>query len=620
MYIKKFTVNDSLTLLAQTCKMEFSPKQLSESPLVEYAFSQDTNHISVSDVRPNGAMLTLSMKKDDAPFYNVLTALVEYVDDFTDPDVYSYGCDLSQMPFGHPHRRKVSFIFNSYESLERTTHTAPPDGSLTNHGVIKKVCGLAGVQVGRLDLPVVSVVGTIDIINQSPVEVAKSMCEPFNMFEFVQYYVRCDQNGLQIICVDYTKSLDSTGYTLPTPKSVHRSWEMYMPENRLGSNDVFLIGATIPGITLLTPKRIYRQYNNVTTTESDVYADGVTSTLKKVTTQSNLIFMAIDVLDVEFGIDTGIPDYLQEPGTVIDKALTSALPDIEGLQGYDFTIAASFVVETISSMSDSINGLLNEVTSSNVFKVAPFAKNKDQQSEIFIKTIPTWTEEERVLFPNGTRLPETLTRTVYGYDNVLGEQVSTNTTKYFWLRDAWILQSDDTVSNPAIAAETLGSIPGGQGSPTGLQSPSIDQIVRRAADYQPQTAYQESTIPTSNYMLFNGQSWKEYWLNGSELYSYQGNTTDPAGTRFAFTRTFAYMNYSGLTLVYGLCARQKELEKKNPYWETVKVTVPGDFTPVAGCGAIVNGSAGIVQSVVHEGDPDSVTSTIVLKRLIVGAS
>jgi hypothetical protein len=645
MNIKSGTIQDDINLLARTCTLNVANTGRAVKPIAEVAFTQDTETLSVTSVRPYGAQVTLRAAYNSIPSYEILTANIEYLDDVTDADKYDFNMDLSQMPVGHPHKKRVSFIFNSFATLVSTATEDPNSTTLTNHDIIHKVAALAGIPVGRIDLPVVRVLGTYEVIRQTCVQVAQAFCEPFNMFEFQHYFVRCDQqNGLQIIKVDYQDPVaGGPAYIISNAKEVRKGYEMYMPDNRIGDDDRFLIGATIPGITMLGD--VLERRTIETTLFTSSRAENVNNTpiggSVPVSNVSGFVGETVEtpggkarfdewsetytklrlVIEIRRGADLVVPEDASFEFLV---KMSQANNDVMSLN-----VINSNTLSVDTYNYDSVNGLLSSTHQANTYDIMEFRESSIYGSFTWREVI-TATETSEFSYPNKVKIPISLERKRNNF-NESGNIESTITYSYLGMRGAWYLQTVKTDTNTDLDFKALsyltfgydirGDVVARHSSTRPTDIFALDAPTNTSAfstkPKVPDTTGELSKIPMSVYQLFNGLPMSQYVDKFRELYADKGLTDDVLNTRLAFTVNLSYMDYDGLRLIDDLILRQKAIEKQNPYWETVNILTTADYTPMAGIPLVAYGAAGVCEVVRHVITPDEVTTQIKLRRLVL---
>lgn len=597
MNILKATITDNIEELARTCKVAITPTTLVDRPLAEFGFPQDSETQTLTSVRPNGAILILSAAYNGNPAHEIYRGNVEFMDDLTDPDVYQFQADLSQMPVGHPHRRKFSFIFNNLEG------DVPDDLALTNHKVLQKFCDMAGIVLGRLDLPEVSVIGTLEMINQSVVDVANFFCEPFNLFEFQHYFVRCDHNGLQIIKVDYGDGGVgvSPAYEISSAATVRRSYEMYMPDNRIDGADRFLTGANTTGGII--PQSITRNTFHIFFSSSrDANRMADYSRWSETYTHMELVIQ----VDGNTVVPDGAPlqDYVAayDPGKIINSPTFGQPPQIGFIE--NIQIKESFVQKTDTYDYDDVVGLISSRHTYNTFEDKNFVQGS-VYSEVLTRRVITYTETVEYSYPGG-QFGVSLERKWFHYSQS-GDVQATTTYRYFGIRGNWVLQDVIHDWNDNVDLTTAGVL--------FFANNQFAQLYQQSSKKAYDIA-QKQKARLGKYQLYNGEPFFQYEVKPHLYYTNRGLTTDIVNTAFAFSRSISYMNYDGLRLIDELILRQKRVEAANPYWEKVTITCPADFTPVVGVPCIIHGSSGVCLNVVHEIDENKAETMIQLKRLV----
>lgn len=598
MEIFKVAITDDIEQFARTCKVSAAPKSLVERPAAEFSFPQDSETLTLTSLRPNGATLTLNANYNSTSSHQIFHGNLEFLDDFTDADKYEYNVDLSQMPVGHPHRRKISYIFNSLDSQ------VADDNTLTNHTVLKRICQMVGVTLGRIDLPEVAVVGTLEVINQSAVDVAAMFCEAFNLFEFQHYFVRCDQNGLQIIFVDYGNGGVTGGpaYRISNAKTVSRSYEMYMPDNRIGQADRFVSGGSTTGGII--PQSITR--NTFHTFYSSSRDSNVFAQYGRWSETYNFMELEIEVDgDVVVPIGAPLQDYINiyDPSKVIGgSSFGTIIPDLDFIE--NIQIKQTFVQKVDTYNYDSVVGLITSHHTYNTFEDKQFTQGS-VYGEVVTKKVITYTESVEFSYPGGA-FGVSLERKWFHFSQA-GDVQATTTYRYFGIRGGWILQDVIHEWNDNVDLVTAGVL--------FYANAEFSQIYQQSVAKAYNVSLKEKAR-LGKYQLYNGVPFFQYDIKPHLYYTNKGVTSDMVNTNLAFTVSVSYMNYDGLRLIDNLILRQKLVEDANPYWENVTITTPADFTPVVGVPVVIDGSAGVALFVAHNIDADNAETTIKLRRLV----
>lgn len=640
MKVTKFSIRNSLGQTARTATFTVNPHDVSEVPFHEIVTVNENDKVSISDLRPNGSLVSVNISHNDVAEHDIFVGQVEFIDDMTTPDIYTATLSLSDLPVKHPHKAKLTMIWNN----TRPENTG--EDSITAHQILEEACAAAGVSLGRVDLPNYAVVGTFDLVHKDVVQLASTLIGPFNAFEYKQYYVKCDQiNGLQIIGVDYSRPEPDGGYSgeayeIPNISSFERSYEMYMPDNRIGDNDILLTGGDrlIPANdeggddedtgtrTQVTRRTVTEEFfsdsaefagQNPPTRSLDDESPAQQSTKADPAPEQRtrtLTRIEFDVEMVNFSTNA--------------TTLTEIVEALENSVGFDVDLRISssrtIYTETWEFEGDTLRQ--NTQTHNNYTKKV-FSGMSEVGNLIYSK------KEEIVLDNSQTvtkvyvdsEYPREKSNTIHIF-NELGVEVATETKEYTFYPNS----SDE--STDAGGWYLKGVDVQTQGELDSLNS-RIRMFVEMRRALRPNADYdidggdsnEFDKMQVVQYQLLNGDEFlPENILNPDktkgkyvETDIHANYTEEQLRIRNAFALSCPHMTFSGLRLIYQNCLRQLELERANAYWETTNVNSLLDTTPGIGSVVVAAGVTGIVESIDHDIDDDEATTTISVRRLII---
>ena len=666
--IKKVHIEDALEQLAQTCRLELVSAEAQATGVAEFSFPGDQPHNTASAFRPDGTRLSVSLGAG-ADAYPVFSGIIDYMDDMTEPDKYEYNMDLSDVPNGEPQKVTFTKIYNmiSVDNFKNDFQVT------SSHNVLQDACAVVGLDFGRCDLPDYAMWGTFEVVRKNVVQVAEELCAPFNTFPHTQYKVRCDRNGLQIIKIDYTLGGEvANAHIVEGYLSVHRTFERYMPDNRLGNQDVLLQGAEIYGATADQQNGQNKTYKFIATKtyQSDsrnsfVYVENqpnLTGFDEWVISTTNMIF------DVTAKKAAGDPSPFGDPLPILNKPVgstdnqqgvieTNYSSDLDTLVGMlktgaiaDLNISGSYTLSEIKqtfSNDTGTNGnvvvgagqtLERDSTTTSTYTIMSFA-DSSFVSNVVKRRVLTYSETVSRHYTQGVATPELMDRTYYNY-NSLGVQTSTVVKHYIWDRDAWTLGNIDVQTasmegstnaeiqfylNHPTYGDTIGGGPsnpqqlGVPPAPTELSPGGISVSVTQTqiGQYKMLNCKRLPTgVPLIDGPGINlGQPNSDIF---SQVYdSNQQLKLENFAARIATHIECAHMDFSGMALICPLVDQQRYIEQNNGFWEIVTIIAGLDTIPYVGESTVIAGSSGIVEKVEHEIDGDSALTTVALKRLVI---
>lgn len=632
--IKNINITDTLTNITTVASIIVTPSDRVPAPAVEIISANDGAKLSVTDLRPNGSFLQINASHNSVPLHSIFYGQVEYVDDDIDPITFTGSIQLSSLPQKSPHRTKISMVWNN-TAVDNTS-----DENLTAHQILREACEAVGVVLGRCDLPDYVVVGTYEAFNRSVVEIAEDLIGPFNTFEYLQHHVQVDDvNGLQIIAVDYSLPDSTIGfnpalvYAVPNGTKVKRSYEMYMPENRIGDNDILLTG----GDRLIPRSEDDVNGNGTTIINRRTLTQTFTNTSYNPTTSKEPEQYTTTETTVEFDIE-------------MTNFFTSA-PTLEGVaEAYSLAINLDRDLQIIASRTvfektfQYESGKLTQTTETYYTYEDMSFRGYEQIGNVIFSRIRqkvlTYSERVSKIFIKA-EYPGTMERTYYRY-NEFGVQYLTEISKYVYYPDVltanpnggdfknggWYFNGSETTT--ASNLDTINAKIKLYSENIKLQRAGLESL-QTNSPFDPSSSVGGSGAGDKQqvvqYQTLNGEPFlPEDILNPDrtenkgayiETDLHANYTEEQIRLRKAFQLNCPYMNFDGLALIYQICLRQVELERRNAYWEDTSITALIDTT--VACAGVVkaDNSVGIAESVTHSIDSNSATTTVSMKRLIV---
>ena len=621
--IESITISDSLEQLATSCNLEMVPDSPDGTPSLpaEFSLPGDSQGFSASNLRPTGETIDVKLAYGNTPLFTVFSGVIRHIDDVNDANRLIYEATLDSLPQGLPLYNKISAIYNQVSPLTGYDDT-------TAYAILEDICNQAGLVLGRIDMPDYNVWGNFEVIRQNPVEVAKQLVEPFNKFPFFKYVVRCDNNGLQIIGVDYTQGAQvSNAHQMNQVISQKTEFSIYNTENRIGGSDVLITGGDIYGNNGAFTCTGYcaKVYNNSTKQSTIGAFSASPDGLQGPQNTSNAV--SLDLLDNWTETDTTIiylidmtinsPD---DPRIVSGGIQFSGLLDdnIASLQSGavdSIKVRETYVMKSVVSTFDSINGMTNQTVTKYTYDLFVFNNgvfSDGSSSNQCVQGVPGYdvsqikvTQEDTTdtAYTASGPFPISYARTSYKYTQA-GVLTLKSTYTYYNSRGQWILQGI-TSDNGSLQEATTAQIQFFDNMRVINQPDALHGAKTEIGKYQlrngvpvPPVQLQRNPCPLSE----EGNRLKEFKINN------------------AFTMSGAYMDYAGLYLLWQLAQREVVLEKSNAYWQYIELQVPIDTSPVVGESIICNGAGGIVESVSTNIDSESAVTNVSIRRIVFSNS
>lgn len=577
--ITDVTVEDKIDLLAKTCSLTLAPESKEAPPVAEFRYPGDSAQLTGTSLRPNGAILDVSGNYANIPEHVIFSGAIEFMDDMEDADKSIFHVQLSDMPQGQPHRKKLSTIFNQYNYRETTLRSR-----MSSHAILQELCDRLGIVFGRCDLPNYQVWGTFEVVRQTVVEVAQRLIGAFNTFDHTHYTIRCDRNGLQIIKIDFTKGGEvSNTYELGNILAKQRSFEMYMPDNRIGDSHVLITGADMYGKDLggydvidgsahpedmtLSPNKPVVEKTTVTNVfksdSKNTQSFGEGAPVTKEDWTENTTTVEYDI-DTTFATGAQYHDFdINRLTWPVDQADTADSNDWKRFmdayaEGHllDISIVNTRTIKSEQASYNNISGLTSLKTTTYEYAQKFFKKhlweggvNADTPIPTPNPYLPPKTRDDRwpkvlisqettsMLYVNGQEIPQSMDRTEYAYDE-WGGNTSTTSKHYLWYRGAWLLQtvsvetaSDQGALNSEIqwqAAEAQYRADQGQRAAERLMADASKHgpVTSTYTPHDPNAPPQSS--PIGKYQLLDGQNFTSLpWNPGVGRPSPDPRATNP---------------------------------------------------------------------------------------------
>lgn len=591
--IEQVTITDALTERAKTCTTVLAPLDRIGAPTAEFRLAGDTQQLSGSVYRPNGGMLDVHAAYGNVPSHSIFHGAIEVMDDLENADAYNYTIVLSAIPANQGHRTRISQLY------DLATFASQVTANTTTHAILRSACAAVGIPFGRCDLPNVAVYGSYEVIHQNICEIAEAFCQPFNQFEYFHYFVRVsERDGLSIIGIDYTKGGGVANfYEVANVESKTRTFQRYMPDNRLGGCDILLVGAdqyrdndNSGGMTIIYP--VTRNWHSDSRTE-----DAEVGTIEWTETDTF----------IEYLLAVTIPPSNPTPGDY--TSLEAAQAALSAGEVESVVVLSSKTLHTRQCSYTNDEGLVAEVDTWYTYQTKFFAtqvyKFGDRGAEVVTRQETLTTQ-----YLDGSSYPETLVKVFFTYGKTGAQSATTTETYYNDGRGAWVLQTVQTESSEG-ANVTSADIQNDA-------DPDLDWAVKYALPLATNHGPRPATV-IGKYQLLNGSPLVIHLAPKPGVYDPTGALLDEEQReKRCFRISCPYMDYAGLRLIWAMCAHQRALEHAGAYWELVKATASIDTSPAAGESIVVRGSSGICDSVEHVITEDAAMTTLSIRRLVTG--
>jgi hypothetical protein len=640
------------------------------APGIEFQFPGDTQQLSGTNIRPNGSIINVAAGYGNVPQHTIFSGSVEVMDDLENADQYTYNIVLSEIPASQNHRIKLTLLYDLL--FNQTLGSA----STSTHAVLADACAKVGIPFGRCDLPEVQCIGNYEVIRKNICEIAEELCQPFNQFDYMHYFVRVsERDGLSIIGIDYTQAggVDNT-YEVQNVENKTRTFQRYMPDSKIGTSDILLIGADmysalfntitnapVPEVSYTpTPIISFRTVTHTYLSDSrnthyGENADGSSSvdTDAWVETETTMEFVIREVY---------------APGQVSIITSGELMDHVNASQAsgqVSFDVVESYTTQVTVRSYDTALGsveLASEEFTYNTYDYIKFSEQVYKPGELATHVL-VYTEVQHNDYIDASLFPLTLTKTWYGYEPDTGAQSSRVTKSYHGdNRGNWILDdvSSEDSASPNVrnsAIKLAGSVSGDGNAPTLINNTLAGPLTPKPASLIGKYQLLDGGAYSENYTRYfnpsTGQPLAATTILASQLSgliagpvpqnlqilnldsaplraipSVDSNAQlpgyDPTASDFTqqqlekrcFQMSIPYMNYDGLLLIWAMCKKQQVLENLGVYWEIVKVAASIDTTPAAGESIVAAGSSGICESIEHGITEDSAMTTLGLRRLI----
>lgn len=612
--IIEVVIEDSLSQIAKTCTLTLAPASPGVPPVAEFGYPGDDLMNGGTDLRPNGAFIDVIGSYGGLPPHILFRGSIEYMDDIEDPDLMTYRIILSQVPRGFPHRQKRSATWNMTEHGEDIGWE-----SVTAHAILESTCAKAGIVLGRCDLPNYTIWGTYEVIQQSPIDVANALVQPFNQSDHEKYFVRMDMNGLQIIRVSYDKGADTTtgvtAYPLTRILKRHSGYQIYIPEKST-DGDILLTGGDKYGTNMqgvgvwqVTATHTYMEdsrtdFWNLSSGEYVEHGGNWSERLTEVLFDVELSYSAEDIA---FGASISFPA-TPINGQDIDNIVAQ-------VKNGDFTSVS--IINSLAwhnwEKSYNLLGLYAMRETFVTYEKKSFKGNGliDTSFMDTEKTVAVY--DDTVTYgmgDGGTQVPINSVRHWYKYDD-LGNSVQTITATYNYYR-SWQLQSIEIQSGD-VTGITNSEIQFYLNAWKNYNSPSGTQPLKNG------TRISFNKTPLLRYQLLNGIKLlpldvarpvgrnsfvvnEEYWSSIIK-------------NRSALQISCPGMDYTGLGLVWEQISNGLQYQTGAYYWHLIDCTHTLDTSPVVGESIRIGGVTAICESITHTINADEAVTQATARRL-----
>lgn len=611
--IIEVSIEDSLSQIAKTCTLVLAPESNVDPPVAEFGYPGDTLMTGGTDLRPNGAFIDVVGSYGGLPPHVLFSGSIEYMDDTEDPDLSTYRIILSQVPRGFPHRQKRSAVWNMTEHGEDIGWE-----SVTAHSILESICAKAGIVLGRCDLPNYTIWGTYEVIQQSPIDVANALVQPFNQSDHEKYYVRMDMNGLQIIRVKYAAGADTTtgvaAYPLTRILKRHSGYQIYIPEKST-DGDILLTGGDKYGTNLqgmgvwqVTAVHTYIEdsrtsYYNLSSGEHIQAGDNWSEKLTEVLFNVELSYNAEDI-----AYDASI----SFPATPVDGEDIDTI--VDQVKNGDFTSVS--IIDSLAwhtwEKSYNLKGLYSMRETYVTYEKKSFRGEGSVDTSFMDteKTVPVYDDTITYSIGGAGQIPTTSVRHWYKYDD-LGNSIQTITATYNFYR-YWQLQSID-IQTGETTGITNSQIQFYLNAWKNYNSPSGTQPLKNG------TRISSNKTPLLRYQLLNGKK-----LLPLDVAKPRGNTSFVVNEEYwnsivknrnALQVSCPGMDYTGLGLVWTQISEGLQYQTGAHYWHIVGCSHVLDTSPVVGESIKIGGVTAICETLKHTINGDEAVTEATARRL-----
>lgn len=608
--ITEVVIEDSLGQLAKTCTLTLVAMTAEGDAVAELG---GIGSAAVASILPNGSVIDIVGTYGGSLSHVLFKGAIEYMDDLNDPDKLSYKMILSQTPRGFPHKQRRSSIWNMTEHGEDVG-----SASVSSVGVLSSLCSMAGISLGRCDIPSYSIWGTYEVHNQTPVEVAQSLAAPFNQGENEKYYVRADTNGLQVIRVDYSHA-GRNNYEIAHVTRRKTNYQQFVPS--ISDGDILLTGGEKYG----TQRDVVAKWTGSISQEYSAYSREGDRSVSRHTTYIFHLEITVEDSALEGGLDLPrFPTAGDSIWWVLEQAelgLYSTVTILDSLPVHSFETTTSAVVGLISTEETWTNFEERSFTGSGL---APALTNST-------KWVQTDSTMIRCVGVSRGTWPTKMTKTWYYYWDTGDSRGSAQSDYYYaysgnwtsWLYGypqtmpgvyKWYFQKS-SVTFADGAAATNAEIQMALNGWNEFNNPGEPPLPPNGA------VYKSAQVPVLTYRTLNGtpllpaQLPKKKTRNTSVILS--AEYLDSLGKmRGAQSISCPGMDYGGLSLVLNAVRKTQNFSAGRWCWQNRTIDCVLDTTPVVGENINYQGVTGICESFKHTINEDSATTEITTRSLI----
>ncbi len=170
--------------------------------------------------------------------------------------------------------------------------------SVTSIDILQEAAVAAQVNLVSSELPIYPLYGNFVATQQSFLQIAQTLIEPWNLFPHEQYYIQVRENNVSILRRDWT-SPPSGGYVIPRSqiKSLTQKQTRYLQSPRLTSFTDFVVKGVSVTLSILEeigPQTKIEYFRQVSQQDTNTLNSGAASS-----TATNRDWVVIDVVTIE---------------------------------------------------------------------------------------------------------------------------------------------------------------------------------------------------------------------------------------------------------------------------------------------------------------------------------
>jgi hypothetical protein len=596
--VTSVVIEDDLEQLAPRATLRFVPRNIAFPEPDEgemYELSMESDLENRGRLPKPGESASVLLRYNNVDLGAIFTGIISHADDFTDPDRYEYGITVAQVPVNEPHRNQITTVVSS------------PDGSgkmLSSHAILRRVARAANVSLDHLDIPDHDVWGSLDFIRVTLLQALQQMAQPFNLFDYLRYYVRYTPAGqLGILKVDFLRPRPA--FSLNNALSVKRTFQRYSSDSRIGDTRILATGGENYNRDPEDLPESQDRTIRISGTARETYSYTTRNLTAVQLAETWVEYEALMEYDLEADVpvaggDTVVPD--------IADTMAGNLALLQGGVFSDLRVVGTRILRRVQRQFGAVFGLQQVVTTNfsyanrtfdagrltvgtdaNLSQCAP--DGETQRFTPVTRNVLTYEETVTDIYPRGEEFHLQLAKRWYNY-NDFGVVESTITQNYNGDRGEW-RYIDTQVDAGDPEATTNAAIAFFQGF--------------RAASVRQETVVPKTPIDV--WRTLDGEIVEPTPVGAEECD--QGEEL-PSGV---YEISVPASGPNGLQAATQIALVQKRLERNRAYWEEATVRMLLDASVCVGFDASIADIRGKVVSFRHEITETEATTTVSLRRV-----